>query len=154
MLHSPPSEWLSTRLCPEATRHLNTLTRRVARLSPDLTGAQSHVLRYALFMAVVHPPIPAALRERCPRGKSESFRAGPLSNREGDALSVALRLMPASFPEGTMHGYVEHGLRYGEEIVRLLCRAEHTERDALFDQVIGTSIYTLRPTLAEKYDRG
>ena len=150
-LHAP-SAWLSTRLCPAAASRVAALTRRVERLSPALAGPQSHILRYALFVAVLSPPLPAALRERCPRGKSVSFRAAPLVGREGDAFAVALRILPSCFPEGTMHGFVEHGLQQGEEIVRLLCRADHTEREALFDRVVGASIYDLRPSLAARYD--
>lgn len=146
--------WLSSRLCPNAHRELTHLCRRIERANPDLTGVESHVLRYCLFATVLNPPHVDVVRRKCPRGGTVPVTAGPLRTREGDAMAVALRLLPACYPEGTMHAFIEHGLGYADTIAHLLGKAPKDEREAVFEAVLARTVYDIRPALAEKFGEG
>lgn len=133
---------------------METLCRRVHRSNPELKGVESHVLRYTLFAAVLNPPHVGEVTRKCPRGGTTPVTAGPMRNREGEAMEVALRLLPACFPEGTMHAFIEHGLGYSDTIAHLLGKASKDEREAVFDAVITRTVYDIRPSVAERFEKG
>jgi len=154
--NAPPSQWLSARLCSLSYAKLQKVVRRVARLDPSLNGVQSHVLRYALMVTVLNPPLAAALRDvKCARGNSAPVRAAPITGDEGAAFAYSLNLLSSCYPEGSVHQFVEHGLLHGEDlIVRLLTRATVAEQTAFFSDVLARTAYDLRPSLAARFDRG
>jgi hypothetical protein len=151
-----PSQWLSARLCALSYAKLQKVVRRVARLDPSLNGVQSHVLRYALMVTVLNPPLAAALRDqKCARGNSAPVRAAPISGDEGAAFAYSLNLLSSCYPEGSAHQFVEHGLLHGEDlIVRLLTRATVEEQAAFFSDVLARTVYDLRPSLAARLSKG
>lgn len=69
-------------------------------------------------------------------------------------MAVALRLLPACYPEGTMHAFIEHGLGYADTIAHLLGKAPKDEREAVFEAVLARTVYDIRPALAEKFGEG
>lgn len=69
-------------------------------------------------------------------------------------MAVALRLLPSCFPEGTMHAFVEHGLTYSDTIAYLLGKATKEEREAVYEAVITRTVADLRPSLAERFEKG
>ena len=154
VLNMNRSGWLSSRLCPSAQRELAGICRRVKRSHASLTGVESHVLRYALFATVLNPPPLDLVTRKCPRGGTKAVTAGPLVTREGAAMEVALRLLPSCYPEGTMHAFLEYGFGYADTIVHLLCRASLAEREEVFESVITRTAYDLRPSLAERFEKG
>lgn len=132
----PSTFSFSAHLCPPAVDQLDRLTRAVCRKRDTPWGAKAEVLRWSLFYAIGTPLPRNVFSLPCPHKKA-TVRKGHVSGTrpkgvEGDALSIVLPLLPLYYPGGSMHDFIESGLRRGgADILHVLTKASREEREAL-----------------------